>query len=96
MPNNGQLKNMKTTANNKKQLVGNLGREGNKPATTECILKQSAPTNLGYGKLEVHFPGNFKKNITFLNSCVKEGNCIEKYKPFLFFLKKKKKRNLTT
>jgi len=78
--------------------VGSLGREGNKLATTECILKQFAPTNLGFGKLEVLFPGNLKKIYHISKQLCKGRKLpIEKYKLFLFFLKKKKKkRNLTT
>lgn len=44
-------------SNNKKQLVGSL-REGSKPATTECITKQFAPTILAVEKLEVIFARN--------------------------------------
>lgn len=62
--------------NNKKQLVGSLGREGNKPAATECILKQFVPPILAVEMLEIIFSRNLKKKITFQNSCVEEGNFI--------------------
>lgn len=41
-------------SNKKKQLVESLGREDRKP-TTECILKQFAPTILAVEKLEIIF-----------------------------------------
>lgn len=42
-------------SNKKKQLVESLGREDRKPTTTECILKQFAPTILAVEKLEIIF-----------------------------------------
>lgn len=72
-----QLPIKKHNNNNKKAVGGRLGREGRKPATTECILKQCAPIIMAVEKLEITFARKQrKKKFTFLNSCVKEGNFI--------------------